>query len=921
MWSAAPSSAPMPLPGRGRPHIHVRQDAREPPAATAWHALSTTEALDRLGSSIRGLTAEQAAERLATFGPNRLRLKPPASAWAILGAQFRSVVVVLLVMAAVVAAATGDYADAVAIAAVLVLNTALGFMTELRARRAMEALRALESPSATVVRDGVLRHLAAADVVPGDVIVLEAGQAVPADARLIDAAELRMVEASLTGESMPVDKCASAVLDPTALLADRPNLVFQGTTVVAGSARGVVTATGDATEVGRIGVLTAGLGENWTPLERKLDVLGRRLVWLALGVAGAVASLSLIRGAGWTDVFALGVALAVAAVPEGLPVVATVALAVGVSRLARRRALVRRLPAVETLGAITVVCTDKTGTLTAGSMTVTTIVVGDRELRVTGAGYDPIGVVLGTGGPVTARESPALADALRIGVLVNRATLVRDAAAWRAAGDPTEAALLVVAHKAGLDPDAIRASTREAGQVPFSSERKWMATFHRAEAGLVALVKGAPETVIALCTRVADERSQAQPLTDGGRARLSAWNARLADRGLRVLALARGDVRQASETAVADLTLVAMVGIADPPAPGVSDTLALLRGAGIRTMMVTGDQAMTAAAVARELDLVGGDIRVIDGRELALIDEDALPGRLDEVAAVCRVSPSDKLRIVGALQHRGDIVAMLGDGVNDAAALRKADIGVAMGVRGTDVAKDAADMVLADDRFVTVGEAVEEGRVVFDNIRKFVFYLFSCNLAEVLVVCAAGAIGVVGLLTPLQILWLNLVTDTFPALALAVEPADVGVMRRPPRDPDKAILSPAFLRGVAFYAVLIAGVTLIAFAVVGGGDVERGRTAAFMTLALAQGLHLGNGRSRHAVVTPRRATANRWAILALAAVVGLQAMVAGWPALASKLGTVTLGMRDWAAVVGLAVVPALLGQVIKLGRLRRPALP
>ena len=911
----------MPLPRSGKPDRAVRQEARDATTATAWHSLSTPEALDRLGSSVRGLTAEQAAERLVTFGPNRLRVPPPVSAWAILGAQFRSVVVVLLVMAAIVAAVTGDYADAIAIAAVLVLNTALGFLTELRARRAMETLRGLESPSATVVRDGVVRQLAATDVVPGDMIVLDAGQAVPADARLVDAAELRMVESSLTGESMPVDKDASAVLDPTTLLADRTNLVFQGTTVVAGSARAVVVATGDTTEVGRIGVLTAALGEDRTPLERKLDVLGRRLVWLALGLAGAVASLSLIRGAGWTDVFALGVALAVAAVPEGLPVVATVALAVGVSRLARRRALVRRLPAVETLGAITVVCTDKTGTLTAGTMTVTTIIVGDRELRVTGVGYAPTGTVLGAGGPVTTTESAVLVDALRIAVLVNRAALVREAATWRAVGDPTEAALLVAAGKAGLEPDAIRASMAEVGQVPFSSERKWMATFHRTETGLIAFVKGAPEPLIALCTRLVDEHGQAQPLTDAGRARLSARNERLADRGLRVLALARGNVRQASEAAVADLTFVAMVGIADPPAPGVSDTLALLRGAGIRTLMVTGDQAMTAAAVARELELVRGDIRVIDGRELALIEEVALPGRLDDIAAVCRVSPSDKLRIVAALQRRGDIVAMLGDGVNDAAALRKADIGVAMGVRGTDVAKDAADMVLADDRFVTVGDAVEEGRVVFDNIRKFVFYLFSCNLAEVLVLCAAGVMGVTGMLTPLQILWLNLVTDTFPALALAVEPADVGVMRRPPRDPDKAILSAPFLRGVAFYAVLIAAVTLIAFALVGDGDADRGRTAAFMTLSLAQGLHLGNGRSRHAVVAPRRATANRWALLALAAVVGLQATVAWWPALASRLGTVPLGMDDWATILGLAAVPALVGQAIKLGRLRRPALP
>ena len=880
----------------------------------AWHALAANEVLERLATSEHGLSSGEAAARLARFGPNRLRVTPPASAWRILAGQFRGLIVLLLVAASVVAFATGDRADAIAIAAVLALNATLGFATELRARRAMEALRALESPTATVVRDTVPREINADGLVPGDVIVLEAGRSVPADARLIEVAELRTVEASLTGEAMSVSKRSEATFDVGAVLGERANLVYQGTSVVTGAGRGVVVATGDATEVGQIGVMTSALGEEPTPLERRLDALGRRLVWLAVAVAAIVAGVSLARGASWTDVFSLGIALAVAAVPEGLPVVATAALAIGVARLARRRALVRRLPAVETLGSVTVVCTDKTGTLTAAEMTVTTAVVARQEFRITGVGYAPEGVLMRDDRLASPDELRAVRDALGIAALANRADLVRDATRWRAVGDPTEGALLVAAIKAGVDRDALRASLREVGQVPFSSERKWMATVHDGPDGLVACVKGAPDRVLARCLRERQPSGEERVLDDVARERIHAANARLAGQGLRVLALARGRVDVAAEDAIRDLAFEGLVGIADPPAPDVRETVALLGNAGIRTLMITGDQRLTAAAVARALALGSDPIVVLDAQELSAIDDMSLGERLDDVSVLCRVSPADKLRVVSALQRRGEIVAMLGDGVNDAAALRKADIGVAMGIRGTDVAKDAADMVLSDDRFATVGAAVEEGRVVFDNIRKFVFYLFACNLAEVMVLFGAGLAGAPAILSPLQILWLNLVTDTFPALALAVEPAEPGVMERPPRDPDKAILSRGFLRGVAFYAILIAAVTLVAYMAVGAGDAARGSTAAFMTLALAQGFHLGNARSRGAVVSPARVLANRWAIAALSVVVILQGVSIIVPGLRGLLGLTPLDTRAWGIVLVLSIAPALVGQLLKVSR-------
>ena len=864
------------------------------PSTPAWHALTAEEAARRLESPGGGLTGEEAERRLGRYGPNLFERTPRASAWQVLARQFRSVVVLLLVAAGAVAVLTGDMLDALAIGAVLLLNVTIGFVTELRAHRAVEALLLLEVTRARALRDGHPRELDARSLVPGDRILLEPGQAVPADARLLQAVELRTVEASLTGESVPSDKRADASLAPETPLPDRVTMVYKTTAVVAGRAEAVVVATGMATEVGRIGELTASVPVKVTPLERRLDALGRRLAGVAVAVGVVLALIGYVQGLPPGALLQTAIALAVAAVPEGLPVVGTIAMAVGVRRMARRRALVRHLPVVETLGSATVICSDKTGTLTTGEMTVTEVGLPDAQQAIPPADFTP---------------TPGVLQALRIGALANRGALERDGDGWRAAGDPTETALLVAARKAGLDPAMLRREWPEVAEVPFSSERMYMATFHRHGETLVACVKGAPGRLAELCDRELTAGGS-RPLDHAGRARLLDANRELARRGLRVLALATGEVARAEEPELKSLTWVGVVGMIDPPAPGVTDTIAAFREAGIRTVMLTGDQRLTAETVARELGLLDPTTGVLDATELERLDDAARRAAVGRTAVFSRVSPETKLRIVDALQARGDIVAMLGDGVNDAAALRKADIGVAMGRRGTDLAKEASDLVLADDRFPTVAVAVEQGRVIFDNIRKFVFYLFSCNLAEIVVVLGAGLVGQPSPLLPLQILWLNLLTDTFPALALAVEPGEADVLRQPPSDPRAAILSRAMVARILGYGALIAACTLAA-------DAWGGSTLAFLTLALAQIFHLGNARSAEPLTTWHRAVSNRYALGAVALAVALQAAAMHYPPLTRVLGVTPPDARGWLVAVTLAMVPALLGQTAKLLRQRR----
>ncbi len=877
----------------------------------SWHALSPEEVTRRLGTSPDGLDPSDAQERLDRIGPNRLSSAPRVSALRILRDQFASLVVGLLVAAAGVAFVLGDLLEAIAIGTVLAINTVIGFAVELRARRAMDALLAYEVPEARVVRSGRAETVSADRLVPGDIIEIGEGDRTPADARLVSSLELRVNEAPLTGESLPVDKAAESVQHPDAPLAERPSMVYSGTSIYVGHASAVVVATGARTQLGRIGTLVAQVEAGRTPLEIRLDQLGRRLVWLTLVVAAVVTALGVLQGSPVGVMLETGIALAIAAVPEGLPAVATIALAVGLRRMARRNAIVRRLSAVEALGGTTVVCTDKTGTLTAGQMTATVVVGGGETVNVSGSGYLADGEFTTVEGRVDLGARPWLTRLLTAAALTSRATV--DPEEGTAVGDPTDAALTVLALKAGTDASQLIETWPMVTEIPFSSERRSSASIHDGPEGRVTLMKGAPPTILERCTWWAADHGQ-QLLGESERDTLARQNELLAARGLRVIALAEG----AGEGDDIAMTFLGLVGIFDPPAEGVRETIDTFTRAGIRTVVITGDQRATAEAISRDLGALGEGARAIDGRELQRLRDEELVSTERPVGVFSRVSPEDKLRIVAALQSRGEIVAMLGDGVNDAAALKKADVGVAMGLRGTDVAKETADIVLNDDRFRTVGAAVEEGRVIFENIRKFVFYLFSCNLAEVLVLLVASLATLPLPLLPLQILWLNLVTDTFPALALALEPAEPGIMDRPPRDPKRAILSGPFIRAMIFYSSLITAATLAAYVwALEYGEPQRAVTVAFMTLALAQLFHLGNARSRGPVVGWRRAIANRWALGAVPLVLALQGLSVYLPPLADVLGTVPLEPFDWLVVGTLSLAPAVVGQIAEALQARR----
>jgi Ca2+-transporting ATPase len=793
-----------------------------------------------------GLSDGRATELVQHIGPNQLAEQPPVPAWKKLAAQFRELVIWILIVAAVISGALGEWADAFAILAIVLLNGVLGFFQEARAEQALSALRSLSAPMARVLRGGTWRAMPARELVPGDVIELEAGDNVPADVRLIDAFGLTIQEAALTGESMPVAKRADAILNAETPLADRTNMAYMGTVVAAGKAEAIVVATAMKTELGRIAGLLSRYEPEPTPLQRRLAELGRVLIVLCLALVTVIFALQLWRSGfeKLPEVFLLSVSLAVAAVPEGLPAVVTIALALGLQRMVKRNALVRKLPSVETLGSVTVICSDKTGTLTRNEMTVREIALASGCYEVTGAGYKPTGEFfrMHDGSPRATASNPLdglsddLRQALEIGARCNNSRLVPDSdgGEWKIIGDPTEGALLVVARKAGLPVDARKVLY----ELPFDSDRKAMSVVIERDGCRWMYTKGAPEVILQKSTNEL-RGGQLLPLDNARRAEITNENEAMASRALRVLALACRELPSShnGEFDEEQLTFCGFFGMIDPPRDEVKAAVQRCNDAGIQPVMITGDHPDTALAIARELHIAGAADLAVSGQQLDAMTDEQLLERVTSISVYARVSAEHKMRVVQAWKRHNQIVAMTGDGVNDAPAVKAADIGIAMGVTGTDVTKEASDMVLTDDNFTSIVNAVEEGRGIFDNIQKFVHFLLSCNAGEVLLMFLAAVIGWPAPLMAIQLLWINLVTDGLPALALAMEPPERDIMQRQPRPPREPVIT--WRRGLLMlmHGTLVAASAAFGFWFVYQGaeaNLPAARTTAFCITAYAQ---------------------------------------------------------------------------------------
>ena len=908
-------------PQNGGNYSPAGRDVRttRPPLVDAPWAKSADQALSLLSVEVSdGLASSECLRRQRIYGSNLLRQAQPRRALAILIDQLESVVVLLLIGAAGLSLAFGDFLEASAIVAVIFLNTAIGFLTELRAVRSMEALRKLGNVSATVRRDGNTAMVPAQALVPGDIVLLEGGDVVTADMRLVNAAKLQADESMLTGESMPVAK-DTALLEPESHLADRNNMVFKGTAINRGSAEAVVVATGHQTELGRITQLVESAQAADTPLEKKLDALGRRLAWITLGIAILVAAIGVFSGRDMQLSIEIAIALAVAAIPEGLPIVATIALARGVWRMARRNALVSKLSAVETLGATSVILTDKTGTLTENRMTVCALELPDNAtLTISGTGLELQGALLQNGREPAAEACAAANELMMSMVLCNNASLRVDAADVQAIGDPTEIALLVAARKCNIVADEVSLDMPEIREEPFDPATGMMATFNSIGQDLSVHVKGAPEAVLESCTRVRSGAGDADLDQDARQD----WRRRcavLAESGLRTLAVATKAADSSAEDPYRDLVLLGLVGLMDPPRLGVREALDACRKAGVNVVMVTGDHLATATHIAIALGMVDDDAARdggIDARGMARIAELSADerDRLLRARIIARASPEQKLDLISLFQDSGKVVAMTGDGVNDAPALKQADIGIAMGIRGTQVAKEAAAMVLQDDEFSTISSAIYQGRSIYANIRKFVVYLLSCNISEIMIVTAATAAGAPVPLLPLQILFLNLVTDVFPALALGVGEGARSLMTEQPRTLQESVVTRYHWLLILSYGSLMCATVLAAMFLAIHWlefDSDKAVTVSFLTLALAQLWHVFNMREYRSAWYNNEVSSNPWVWGAIVLCLAILAVAVYVPGLRGLLALDVPGYDAWMLIIAMSVVPLLFGPLLR----------
>ena len=925
--------------------------------SVTWHAISTEEVLSQLNTiKTEGLTTEEAERRLKLHGPNQLQEKPRPTFFKLLFDQLKSFVIILLIVASIISAILGEWVDAGAIILIVVLNAVLGVVQESKAEEALAALKKMAAPEAHGIRDGKRVSIPAINLVPGDIVLLEAGNFVPADLRLLEAVNLRVEEAALTGESVPVQKNASLVLQSGASLGDRKNTVFMGTTIAYGRGTGVVTSTGMHTQLGMIATMLQSVADEETPLQKRLDQLGKTLGWACLIICAAIFGVGLLQGGNPLELFMIAVSLAIAAVPEGLPAIVTISLALGMREMIKRHALIRRLSSVETLGSATIICSDKTGTLTQNEMTVTRLWVDGKFVDVTGQGYIPSGDFLIDGKKVELSSYPAVKTALWVGAINNDAVLEEteiegQPSEYRMVGDPTEGSILVAAHKAGARYSNLNNSYPRQNEIPFDSERKRMVTIHSVnnptledlspfvdethKGWQVIAVKGAPDVVLKLCTHI-------QPMDDGAprliteeiRTSITQANDEMTRSALRVLGMAYRLVKETpgeleSKDLEKDLVFVGLVGMIDPARPEVKPALLTATKAGIRTLMITGDYPNTARAIAESIGLLQPGHKVLTGAQLDEIDDKQLIIEVELTDVFARVSPEHKMRIVNALQANGEIVAMTGDGVNDAPAIKQADIGVSMGITGTDVAKDTADMVLTDDNYVSIVSAVEQGRIIYSNIRKFVYYLISCNMGEIVIIFLPTIFGKLlfpeltadqlSPLAPVQLLWLNLISDGAPALALGTEKGDPDIMDQKPRPPKEPIINKQMRWGVLVQTIAIASVTLFAFwrglthVELGNGDrLALAETMAFVTLSISELLRAYTARSERYPLLKIGVFSNKWMNLAVLLSLILLLAVVYIPFLNPVFQTYPLGPKSWELIVPLFLIPSIAAEISKV---------
>lgn len=907
-----------------------------------WHTIATEVVLKKFNVSLdRGLSEEEVTRRRSIYGTNELAEAQRVTIWQMLWDQFNNFVIIMLIVAAVISFLLGDRIEAGAIMAIVVLNAVLGVVQTRNAENALAALQKLAAPDAYVFRNGSRQVLPARELVPGDIVLLEAGNYVPADVRLMEAMNLRVEEAALTGESVAVEKDAGIVLEEGVSLGDRRNMAFMGTMVSYGRGRGLVANTGMQTQIGLIAEMLQEVEQEPTPLQKKLEQLGKTLGWICLVICAIVFVEGWFQGHDPLDMFMIAVSLAIAAVPEGLPAVVTISLAIGMREMVRRHALIRRLSSVETLGSATVICSDKTGTLTQNQMTVTKLWVDGHFFGVTGSGYDPHGEFTQDGKPIKLMDKPALATALWVGALNNDASLeVTEvhgdrATSYRMVGDPTEGALVVAAAKSGTELAVLNRAYPRWQEIPFDAERKRMVTIHlvhepkaedlspfyddKKRDWNVITVKGAPDIVLDLCTYYQVRNDKAEPLTQDIKRKIITANDEMTGDALRVLGMAYRIIEavpslEKVEELERDLVFVGLVGMIDQARPEAPPAMETAKRAGIRTVMITGDYSNTARAIATQIGLLQPGHEVLTGTDLNRMSDEELQRHVKMTDVFARVSPEHKMRIVDALRAQGEVVAMTGDGVNDAPSIKRADIGIAMGITGTDVAKDSADMVLMDDNYASIVSAVEEGRVIYSNIRKFVYYLLSCNLAEIAIIFLSTLIYKSSALTAIQLLWLNLVTDGAPALALGMEKAEPGIMERPPRPPAEPIINRVMQFGIGVQTIAITTITMLAFylgRVLHPETPEFAETMAFVTLSISELARAYTARSERMPLFKIGVFGNRFMNLAFLSSLLLILLVVYVPFLQQIFNTASLGWAQWQVVVPLLLIPSIAAEAVK----------